>query len=81
MAEREPFSAANTTDVRAMSAADLMRPVLKAVMISMATTGEYKTRDGSDFYSHDDYDEAHACLGELVLLAKWAIDSGAPRGR
>lgn len=50
--------------------AELVRPVLKAVMISMSETGRWKTTTGEDFFSHDDYDAAHASLNELARRAK-----------
>ena len=67
--------AANVAD---LSLTKLTEPIYRAVMISMAFTGTEAKRwdplsqrmiDGS-FYSHDDYDEAMACIGELVRRAK-----------
>lgn len=52
------------------SAADLGLVVGRSVMLSMSLTGTLKHFDGSDAYSHDDYDVAMAALGELVRRAK-----------
>jgi hypothetical protein len=49
---------------------DLAHRVRRAVMMSMAMTGErYLTANGAALYSHDDYDDAMDALNELTRRA------------
>ena len=54
---------------------ELTKPIYKAVGISMAFTGDLKHRDGSDAWTHDEYDEAMAAVAELVWRSKVADGS------
>lgn len=57
------------------STAEVAALVRRSVMLSMELTGKYKTRDGQDGYSHDDYDVAMAALNELQRRAQAWRDS------
>lgn len=46
--------------------------VLRPVMLSMSLTGTLHHFDGSDAWTHDDFDVAHAALNELVRRARRA---------
>lgn len=48
--------------------ADLLKPIYRAIGMSMTLTG-LVTRDGRDWWTHDDYDEAMAAVAELFRRA------------
>jgi hypothetical protein len=50
--------------------ASLGMVVRRAVMLSMSLTGTLHHLDGSDAWTHDDWDVAMAALDELVKRAK-----------